>query len=100
MVDVADAKISQNVEGSGILICNADLEISGNLKWKGLILVNGDVTFNGGGASNSTMIEGSIISLGNAVAINGSVDILYNCNVINDLYEKYYRYKMLSWRQL
>lgn len=100
VIDIADAKVSQNVEGSGILVCTGNLEISGNLKWKGLILVNGDVTFNGGGASNTTMVEGSIIALGDAVAINGSVDLLYNCNVINDLYEKHYSYKMLSWRQL
>lgn len=100
VIDMADAKISQNIEGSGILVCTGNLEISGNLKWKGLVLVNGDVTFNGGGASNATMVEGSVVALGDAIAINGSVDILYNAEVINDLYDNYYRYKMLSWRQL
>jgi len=100
VIDMEDAKISQNVEGSGILVCTGNLEISGNLKWKGLILVNGDITFNGGGASNATMVEGSVVALGDAIAINGSVDIVYNCEVISDLYENYFRYKMLSWKQL
>ena len=100
VIDMEDAKVSQNIEGSGILVVTGNLEISGNLKWKGLVLVNGNVTFNGGGASNATMVEGSVIALGDAIAINGSVDIVYNCNVIADLYDHYYRYKMRSWRQL
>lgn len=99
-IDVADAKLSQNITGSGILVVNGDFEISGNLSWEGLILVNGDITFNGGGASNSTMVTGSVVSIGNAVAINGSVDIIYDCRILDNLFDDYMSYSRLSWRQL
>ena len=99
-IDAGNVKLSQNITGNGILICNGDLEISGNLSWEGLILVNGSVTFNGGGAANSTMVTGSVIAVGDAVAINGSVDIIYDCNILNNLYDSYSSYSMISWRTL
>ena len=99
-IDAGDVKLSQNITGNGILICNGDLEISGNLSWEGLVLVNGSVTFNGGGAANSTMVTGSVVAIGDAVAINGSVDIIYNCNVLNNLYDSYSSYTMIAWREI
>lgn len=98
-IDAGDVKLSQNITGSGILICNGDLEVAGNMSWNGLILVNGHLTMNGGGASNSTMVTGAIVAVGDAVAINGSVDIIYDCRILNDLYGDYYRYKRLLWAE-
>ena len=99
-IDVADVKISENITGSGILAVNGDLEISGNLSWEGLVLVNGNVTFNGGGASNSTMVTGAVVSFGDAIAINGSVDIIYDCRILDSLFDDYSSYTRLSWRQM
>jgi hypothetical protein len=88
-----EVKLNENITGVGILYVEGDLTISGNFSWEGLVLVNGDVTFNGGGASNSTMVLGSVVASGNAAAINGSVDLVYDCEVMNNLYDSFLAYK-------
>ena len=85
-----DGKIT-NLTGYGILFVNGTFEFSGNLDWNGLILVNGDIILSGGGTKT---IDGAVIAAGDANAINGSVDIQYDCDYLNS------DYKLLTWRQL
>lgn len=93
-------KISQNIEGSGILVINGSVEIAGNFHWVGLVLCNGNLTMNGGGASNSTMVRGAIVAIGNAIALNGAVDIIYDGNVLNKLYNDNMTYSVMSWKEV
>jgi hypothetical protein len=96
MGDTGDAKIT-NLTGYGILVVDGNFECAGNLDWHGLIIVGGDIVLSGGG---SKTIYGSVVGMGNAEALNGSVDIQYDCNVLKDLQDEHSRYKMTSWRQL
>jgi hypothetical protein len=91
-----DAKIT-NLTGYGILVVDGNYDAAGNLDWHGLIIVNGDLVLSGGG---SKVIYGSVVAMGNATALNGSVDIQYDCDVLTDLYDKYSTYRMISWRQI
>lgn len=93
-----DAKIT-NLTGYGILVVDGTFECAGNLDWHGLIIVGGDVVFSGGGTKT---IYGSAVAMGEAVAINGSVDIQYDCNVLKDLQIDHSGYKPIpsTWRQL
>lgn len=87
----------QNLSGYGILYVDGDLKLTGNLDWHGLILAQGSLTFSGGG---SKVIYGSVIAMGDAIALNGGVDIQYDCTVVQDLFNKYSSYRVLSWRQI
>jgi len=95
----SDVSLNQNIVGAGILYVEGDLTISGNFSWEGLVLVNGNVTFNGGGAANSTMVRGSVVASGDAAAINGSVDLIYDCEVMSNLHDSFLAYKRTpTWR--
>lgn len=93
-----DVKIT-NLTGYGILVIDGNFDCAGNLDWHGIIIIGGDIVFSGGGTKT---IYGSVVATGEAVAINGSVDIQYDCNVLKDLQDEHSRYKMVpgSWRQL
>lgn len=91
-----DTKIT-NLTGYGILVVDGNFECAGNLDWHGIIIVGNDIVLSGGG---SKVIYGSIVAMGDADAINGSVDIQYDCNVLQDLQDRHSRYKLTSWRQL
>lgn len=91
-----DAKIT-NLTGYGILVVDGTFDCAGNLDWHGLIIVGNDIVFSGGGTKT---IYGSVVGMGNAVAINGSVDIQYDCTVLMDLMDKHSKYRMTSWRQI
>jgi hypothetical protein len=87
-----------NLTGYGILFVNGSFNFAGNLDWHGIILVNGDITFSGGGTKK---IYGSVVASGEAVAINGSVDIQYDCDLLMSLDDKFTDYTPTpSWRQL
>jgi hypothetical protein len=86
-----------NLTGYGILFIDGDFKATGNLDWHGLILVGGNVVFSGGG---SKMIYGAVIVLYEAQAINGSVDIIYDCDVLNNLFDNFSNYRMTSWSQI
>jgi hypothetical protein len=86
-----------NLTGYGILFIDGDFQAAGNLDWHGLILVSGNVIFSGGG---SKMIYGAVVVQYEAQAINGSVDIIYDCNVLNNLFDNFLNYRMTSWSQL
>jgi hypothetical protein len=83
-----------NMTGYGILVVDGDYNCAGNLDWHGLIIVNGNLTLSGGG---SKIIYGSVVGLGNAVAINGSVDIQYDCEILQSLDKKLAKYRITSW---
>ena len=91
-----DTKIT-NLTGYGILVVDGNYDAAGNLDWHGLIIVGGDLVLSGGG---SKIIYGSVVAMGNAVAINGSVDIQYDCSVLSDLYDKFSYYKMTTWNDM
>lgn len=91
-----DAKIT-NLTGWGILVVDGNFDCAGNLDWHGIIIVGGDLTFSGGGTKT---IYGSVVAMGDAVALNGSVDIQYDCTVLVDLLDEHSRYKMTSWKQM
>jgi len=86
-----------NLTGYGILYVDGNLELAGSLDWHGVILVSGNITLSGGGTKT---IYGAIVGMGNAIAINGSVDIQYDCELLTDLFDKYASYRMTSWRQM
>lgn len=88
-----NAKIT-NLTGWGILVVDGDFDCAGNLDWHGLIIVGGDIVLSGGG---SKIIYGSVVAMGEAVAINGSVDIQYDCDVLADLQKDHSKYSMTSW---
>lgn len=96
VVITGNAEIN-NLTGWGILYVQGDLTAAGSLDWHGIILTDGNLTFSGGG---SKTIYGSVIAMGDAIAINGGVDIQYDCTVVQDLYNKYSSMKTMSWRQL
>lgn len=83
-----------NLTGYGILVIDGDYDCAGNLDWHGLIIVGGDMVLSGGG---SKIIYGAVVGMGDAVAINGSVDIQYDCDYLNSLDDKLAKYKMTSW---
>lgn len=91
-----NAKIT-NLTGYGILVVDGDFDCAGNLDWHGLIIVGGDIILSGGG---SKVIYGSVVAMGEAVAINGSVDIQYDCDVLADLQKDHSRYSMTSWSDM
>ena len=91
-----DAKTT-NLSGYGILFVDGNFEFAGSLDWNGIIIVNGDMTFSGGGTKS---IYGAVIGSGDAIALNGGVDITYDCNVLSDLHDTFSSYRMTSWRQL
>jgi len=91
-----DAKAT-NLVGFGILFVDGDIELAGSLGWTGIIIVNGNITFSGGGTKT---IAGAVIGGGDAVALNGSVDIQYDCEVLSDLHDNFSNYRMMSWRQI
>lgn len=91
-----DAKAT-NLIGYGILFIDGNVELAGNLGWTGIIIVNGDMIFSGGGVKT---ITGAVIGGGDAVALNGSVDIQYDCEVLSDLHDSFSGYRMTSWRQI
>lgn len=86
-----------NLTGYGILYVDGDLELAGNLDWHGLILTTGNIKLSGGGTKT---IYGAIVGMGEAVAIDGSVDIQYDCELLNDMFDKFASYRMTSWRQM
>ena len=90
-----DAKTT-NLSGYGILFVDGNFEFAGSLDWHGLIIVNGDMTFSGGGTKT---IYGAVIASGDAVAINGGVDIQYDCDALSALHDNFSGYRMTSWRQ-
>jgi hypothetical protein len=85
-----------NLVGFGILLVDGNFEMAGNLSWTGLILVNGNIVFSGGGTK---VIHGAVIGAGEAVALNGSVDIQYDCDALSSLYDEFSNYRMLTWKQ-
>jgi hypothetical protein len=86
-----------NLTGHGILFVNGGFEFAGNLDWYGIVIVNGDITLSGGGTKT---VYGAVVAGGEAVAINGGVDIQYDCDLLSDLHDNFSKYRMLSWRQL
>jgi hypothetical protein len=86
-----------NLTGYGILFVDGDLDLAGNLNWTGIILVSGNMVFSGGGTKT---IYGAIVGMGEAIAINGSVDIQYDCDVLSALHDDFSGYKMTSWKQI
>lgn len=91
-----DAKIT-NLTGYGILVVDGNFDCAGNLDWHGIIIVGNDLVLSGGGTK---VIYGSVVAMGDAVALNGSVDIQYDCNVLKDLQDDHSKYRLTSWRQL
>lgn len=90
-----DGKMS-NIIGYGILLITGKLDLSGNLDWHGIIIAGGDIVLSGGGTKT---IFGAVIGMGEAIAINGSVDIQYDCDVLSELHGMS-KYRRLSWRQI
>jgi hypothetical protein len=86
-----------NLTGYGILFVDGNMELAGNLNWNGIILVSGDITFSGGGTKT---IYGAVVANGEAIAVNGSVDIQYDCDLLTGLHDDFSHYKMTSWRQI
>lgn len=85
-----------NMTGYGILFIDGDYECGGNLDWNGLILVSGNITLSGGGTKT---VYGSIVASGEAVAINGSVDVQADCDLLNNLWDNFSYYVPLpTWR--
>jgi len=86
-----------NLTGYGVLFIDGDFQAAGNLDWHGLILISGNLIFSGGG---SKMICGAVVVQYEAQAINGSVDIIYDCEVLNNLFDNFLNYRMTSWSQI
>ena len=86
-----------NLDGYGVLLVEGPLEVDlgGSIGWNGIILVRGDLIFNGGGTKQ---IIGAVLSSGNVTG-NGSVDIYWDCAVMEMLKEKYTKYRMTYWMQ-
>jgi hypothetical protein len=94
--DIVKSKTT-NLTGYGILFIKGDFEFAGNVDWNGLILVDGNLTFSGGGTK---MISGAVVASGDAEAINGSVDIQYDCDLLTSLDDLYSDYRLTSWRTI
>jgi hypothetical protein len=46
------------------------------------------------------MIYGAVVVQYEAQAINGSVDIIYDCEVLDDLFDNFLNYRMTNWSQI
>jgi hypothetical protein len=91
-----DIDVMNNLSGYGILVVDGNLTTGGSISWHGLVIVSGNITFNGGGTEE---VYGAVISGGDVLG-NGSPDILYDCDVINDLENHYTRYTKRWWRRI
>lgn len=91
-----DIEVMNNLSGYGILVVDGNLTVGGNIGWNGLIIVSGNTTFNGGG---TMQIYGAVITGGDVLG-NGSPDILYDCDVIDDLEDNYTSYARRWWKQV
>lgn len=83
-------------DGYGILLVNGNLEIKGNFLWHGLLIINGDFRFSGGG---NKAVYGAVVAMGNAIRMDGGVDIYYDCNALDRLHGNFSSYKKLWWYQ-
>jgi hypothetical protein len=97
LIYITGSSKATNLTGYGILFVDGDIELAGNLDWHGIILVSGDITFSGGGTKT---IEGAVVGLGDAIALNGSVDIQYDCELLQDLQDNFSGYKFIpgTWK--
>jgi hypothetical protein len=86
-----------NLSGHGILFVDGNFEFAGSLDWIGIIIVTGNITLSGGGTKT---IYGAVIAGGDAVAINGGVDIVYDCDALSELHDNFSGYRMTAWRQI
>ena len=93
---IGNSKVT-NLTGYGILFIDGDFEAAGNLDWHGLILVNGNLILSGGG---SKIIYGAVIVQGDALAISGSVDIIYDCEELKNLFNNFSKYRMTTWSDM
>ncbi len=80
--------------GYGILVIDGDFTAKGNIGWEGIIIVSGAIILSGGG---NLAITGALIS-DFITEINGSVEIQYDCNVINDLDDTFSNYAVYAWK--
>ncbi len=96
LVDSGGVRVN-NLDGHGVLLVDGDMEVDlgGSIGWNGIIMVRGNLTFNGGGNKE---IYGAVLSSG-SVTDNGSVDIYWDCSVMEMLKEKYTKYRMTYWMQ-
>jgi len=69
-------KLSNGVQGCGMLLVKGDLELEGDFYWHGPIIVSGSVIFSGGGDRN---ITGAVISGGSVICgiSAGNSNIIY-----------------------
>lgn len=97
LIYITGSSKATNLSGHGILFINGDIELAGNLDWNGIILVNGNITFSGGGTKT---IQGAVVGLGDAIALNGSVDIQYDCDLLKGLQDNFSGYKFIpgTWK--
>jgi hypothetical protein len=82
-------------EGYGLVLVEGALELKGDLLWKGLIIAGGSIRFSGGGNKH---VEGAVVSMVEIVRLDGGIDVWHNCEVLQDLSDKYRGVTRLYWR--
>ena len=94
-ISYRDGDVTINgLTGYGILVIDGNFTAKGNIGWEGIIIVSGTVTLSGGG---NLAITGALIS-DSVTEINGSVEIQYDCNVINNLDDTFSKYAVYGWK--
>jgi len=87
-------------EGHGILFINGDIDkINGNFDWNGIVIINGGILSK---VNGNVVITGALIidKPDLDVELTGNVTINYDCELLNNIYNKFSGYRMTSWRQM
>jgi hypothetical protein len=82
-----------NLSGYGMLLIGGNANIGGNIGWHGLILVKGNVLLRGGGRQE---VYGALLA-GGSLDIRGGPEIYYDCREMNNIKDKYSKYKRRLW---
>jgi hypothetical protein len=100
------AKLSGEINGSGILIVTDAVEVKGNLHFEGLIIIKNDdgadpeveLDIKKGG---KTRLFGTIVVAGNSdseIEIGGDTQILYSSQALKNVKDKLNTTRILSWQ--
>lgn len=90
-----DVGIAGGLTGAGVLVITGNLTVQGNFSWNGLIYVLGEITFGGGGATMN--VAGGIMT-DNFIHLNGSIDVQYDGDYLQELGGRKGTPRLLSWK--
>lgn len=97
-------KLLPNQPGYGVLVLDGegdfrlDVDMEGRAEWNGIIICarDSEINLHGGGGTPSH-IYGALLLANGQVTMNGTADIIYSSNHINNVNTKLLLYQVYSW---